>query len=148
MKKATLALMLVLLILMAAVVAGLLLVDLAETEKAVGKLYTFPVSVANGTYVVTVRTNWTSEPKVYLPEFDSKYFSVDFMGSERVTVFFNVTFPADLIWGNISLVWKYYTLSADRYTLSNNGTHYSVYFTFNHTAFIEHFDVRGTEGAW
>ena len=75
-------------------------------------------------------------------------FAVDFIGPNRETVGFNITVPTDLIWGNISLVWKYYEQNADRYTLSNNGTHNSVQMTFNHTATVEHFEIRGTEGVW
>jgi hypothetical protein len=63
-------------------------------------------------------------------------------------VFFNITIPTDLIWGNISVIWKYYEQSADRYTLSYNSTHFSVQMTLNHTATIEHFEIRGTKGAW
>jgi hypothetical protein len=148
MKRTALAATLAVLILVTAIVAGILLVSLTKDEEAAAKLYTYPVSVGEKTYIITVRTNWTSEPKVYLPEFDSKYVSVDFMGSERATVFFNITIPADLIWGEISVIWKYYEQSADRYTISNNGTHYSVQMTFNHTATVEHFEIHGTEGAW
>ncbi len=148
MKRTALALTLILLILITAIVAGILLVDLAGDKEAEIKLYTYPVSVGEKTYIITVRTNWTSAPEVYLPEFSSKYVSVDFRGPNRETVGFNITVPTDLIWGNISLVWKYYEQNADRYTLSNNGTHNSVQMTFNHTATVEHFEIRGTEGAW
>jgi hypothetical protein len=147
MKRTALVLTLVLLILFS-IVAGILLVDLAEDEEAVGKLYTFSVSVGEKTYIITVRTNWTSAPEVYLPEFPSKYVSVDFRGSLRATVFFNITIPADLIWGEISVIWKYYKQSDDRYTMSNNGTHHSVQMTFYHSAVVEHFEIRGTEGVW
>ena len=147
MKRTALVLTLVLLILFS-IVAGILLVNLAKNEEAAGKLYTFPVSVGEKTYIITVRTNWTSAPEVYLPEFPSKYVSVDFRGSLRATVFFNITIPADLIWGEISVIWKYYKQSDDRYTISNNGTHYSVQMTFYHTAVVEHFEIRGTEGVW
>jgi hypothetical protein len=101
MKRTALVLTLVLLILITAIVAGILLVNLAKDEEAVGKLYTYPVSVGEKTYLITVRTNWTSAPEVYLPEFNSKYVSVDFRGPDRATVFFNITIPADLIWGEI-----------------------------------------------
>ena len=97
------------------------MVDLAEDKEAVGKVYIYPVSVEGKTYVITVSTNWSnnwsSAPEVYLPELDLKYVSVDFRGSLGATVFFNVTIPADLIWGKVSVVWKYYKQSADRYIL-------------------------------
>jgi hypothetical protein len=133
-------------------VAGILLFNFAGDQEAISKLYTYPVSVGEETHIITVRTNWTSEPKVYLSNSSLtdplKYVSVDFMGSSRETVFFNITIPTDLFWGNISLVWKYYEQNPDRYTLSNNGTHNSVEVTFTHIATIEYFEIRGTEGAW
>jgi hypothetical protein len=146
MKRTRLTLTLVVVILITALLAGILWVDLAGEEKAVSKLYTYPVLVGEKTYIITVSTNWTSAPKVYLPEQDSKYVSCDFIGPYRETVGFNITVPTDLIWGNISLVWKYYEQNADRYTLSNNGTHNSLQMTFYHTATVEHFEIRGTEG--
>ena len=148
MNKIILALVLVLIILFSIIAAGILLFDLGEAEEEGVKLYTYSLSLGEKTYVVTVRTNWTSAPEVYLPEIDHNYVSVDFRGPLRAAVFFNVTVPADLIWGNISVVWKYYEQSADRYTLSYNGTDYSVSMTFYHTATVEHFEIRGTEGAW
>ena len=148
MTRTALVLTLVLLILITAIVAEILLVNLVKDEEAVSNLYTYPISVGEKTYVITVRTNWTYAPEVYSPEFDSKYVSVDFRGSERATVFFNITIPADLVWGEISVIWKYYKQSDDRYTISNNGTHHSLQMTFYHTATIEHFEIRGTEGAW
>jgi hypothetical protein len=79
---------------------------------------------------------------------DLKYVSVDFFGSYEKTVFFKITIPTDLLWGNISLIWKYYVQLPDRYVLSNDGTHNSVQMTFNHIAADEHFEIHGTEGAW
>jgi hypothetical protein len=148
MKRTAIALTFVVLILITSIVVGILLVDLTGNKEAVSKSYTYPVSVGEKTYIITVSTNWTSAPKVYLPEFDSKYVCCDFIGPNRETVGFNITVPTDLIWGNISLIWKYYEQHAERYTLSNNGTHNSVQMTFNHTATVEHFEIRGTEGAW
>jgi hypothetical protein len=71
--------------------------------------------------------------------------TVDFRG-DKENAFCNITIPTDLIWGEISVIDKYYKMSADQYTLSNNGTHNSVYFTFNHPALVKHFEVKGTEG--
>ena len=73
MKRTVLALTLAVLILITSIVAGILLVDLTGDKEAVSKLYTYPVSVGEKTYIVTVSTNWTSAPKVYLPEIASKY---------------------------------------------------------------------------
>jgi len=141
-----LALTLVVLILFSIIIAGVLLFDLEGGKSEGVRLYTYPVSVAEKTYILAVRTNWTSAPEVYLPEFASNYVSVDFRGSLRATVFFNVTVPADLIWGEISVVWKYYEQSDDGYTLFYNVSHYTVEMNFYHTALVEHFEIRGTEG--
>jgi hypothetical protein len=146
MKRKEFALTLVVVMLITALLAGFLWVDLAGEKKASSKLYTYPVSVGEKTYIVTVRTNWTSAPKVYLPEIESKYVNCDFIGPNRQTVSFNITVPTDLIGGTISLIWKYYEQNADRYILSNNGTHNSLQMTFYHTATVEHFEIHGTEG--
>ncbi len=114
MKKTALAAAFVVLIIVIAIVGGILWSSLAGNDAPAGKLYTYPVSVGDETYLITVRTNWTSAPEVYLPEIALKYVSVDFRGPDRVPVFFNVTVPADLIWGDISVVWKYYEQSPDR----------------------------------
>jgi hypothetical protein len=148
MKRKAMALTLTVLILITSIVAGILLVNLTGDNEAVSNVYTYPISVGEKTYIITVSTNWTSAPKVYLPEIASKYVCCDFIGSNRETVGFDITVPTDLIWGNISLVWKYYEQDVDRYTLSNNGTHNSVQMTFYHTATVEHFEIFGTEGVW
>jgi len=84
-------------ILVLIIVAASLFFDLEQGKSEETKLYTYPISVAEETYVVTASTNWTSAPEVYLPEIASNYVSVDFRGPMRATVFFNITVPADLI---------------------------------------------------
>ena len=64
----------------------------------------------------------------------------------RTTVYFKITVPADLIWGEISVACKYYEQSDDSYSLFYNGTPYTVWMTFYHTAVDEHFEIRATEG--
>lgn len=145
MKRALLALTLVAIILVT-IVTGILLVDWKGAEE--GKLYTYPLSVGEETYIVTVRSNYSSAPEVSYSSYPllSNYFvSVDFRGDPENS-FCNVTIPTDLIWGEISVIDKYYIMSVDRYTVSNNGTHNSVYFPFNHPALVKHFEIRGTEG--
>ena len=146
MKRKALALTLMVVILIIALLAGFLWVDLTGRKEATSKLYTYPVSVEEKTYIITVNTNWTSDPKVYLPDQESKYVNCDFIGSTRETVTFNITIPTELIGGNISLIWKYYEQNPNRYTLSNNGTYNSLQMTFYHTATVEHFEIHGTEG--
>jgi hypothetical protein len=149
MKRSRLILTLTGVIVIALLIAVVLAVNLPMPHETGSNLYVCPISIGEKTYIVTVATDWPYEPKVYLPEFDQlKYFSVDFIGPDRKQCYFNITYPDDLIWGDFTLIWKYYEQNSDRYTLSGNGTHHSVYMAFNHTATIEHFEIRGTEAAW
>ena len=142
MKRTALAIIAVSLILVL-IVVGIMLIDWEGAEKE-GKLYTYPLWVEDETYVVTVRTNWTSAPEV-------SYFgllkSVDlnFRGT-RGTVFCNITIPTDLIWGEISVYLKGYKQSEDQYDISSNSTHHSVQMKFHHIATVVIVSIRGTEG--
>ncbi len=116
-------------------------------------LYTYPIGVPSGkTFIVTVETNRTPGPKVELPQFDTnKYVIVYFWDGNITNMYFNVTIPTSLLWGNISLVWKYYLQNPDRYTLSNNETHNSVYMAFQYSPYFSGrgwFQIGGTEAAW
>jgi len=132
------------------------LANSAGEKEAASNLYTYPISPYHGNgkiYIVTVETNWTSQPRVSLPnEFDTlKYVSVVFAGWSRETVFFNVTIPTDLLCGNISLLRKYYEQPPDVYTLSNNGTHNSIGMTCVFTPYFSgtgYFAILGTKAAW
>ena len=63
------------------------------------------------------------------------------------TAFCNVTIPNDLIWGKLSLVFKYYEMDENYYTKTSNSTHTSFYFEYYQIALIKHFELKGTEGA-
>ncbi len=135
--------------------AGILWAYLSGNQNPPGKLYSYSVLAGEKNYPMTVETNWGTSPVVSLSNTslsDEHFVSLDFFnGTSKKTVAFNITIPTDLLWGNISLVWKYYVQSPDRYTLSNNGTHFSVQMTFDYQPFfsgIGHFEVRGTGGAW
>jgi len=128
------------------ILTGILLTDLWDYEASAGKLYTFPLSVRDKTYVVTVGSNYSSAPKVYLPQVPDNLVSVDFIGDPE-NAFCNITLPTDLISGNLTVIAKYYEMSEDSYTKSSNSTHNSFYFIFNQIALIKHFEIRGTEGA-
>lgn len=143
MKRIALTLALVLLILFS-IVAAILLFDLAEDEVEEGKLYTFPILVGEKTYTVSVRSNYSSAPEVSYFGL-GKSVSIDFRG-ERENAFCNVTIPVDLIWGELSVIDKYYEMSDDDYSKVSNATHHFIHFMFNHTALVKHFEVRGTEG--
>ena len=133
---------------------GILLAGFAWSQESQSELYSYPFSVGGKTYTLAVATNWGAAPRVSLSNTslsDEHYVSLDFFGSSKQTVTYNITIPTDLLWGNISLVWKYYLQSPDRYTLSNNGTHNSVQMTFGYQPYFSgmgHFEIWGTEGAW
>ena len=132
------------LILFSIIVAGSLLVDWSENEAEEVKLYNFPISVGEKTYTISVRSNYSVSEARYIGIL--KYVSVDFRGSSRETVFCDITVPADLIWGELSVYKQGYKQGDDSYIMSNNGTHHSVQLTFNHVATVEVISIRGTEG--
>jgi hypothetical protein len=139
------ALLPVVVVILLSVVIGILLIDFAGNETASGKLYTYPVSVGKKTYVVSVLSNYSSAPEVSYSE-KSKAVLVDFRG-DKENSFCNITIPTDLIWGELSVIDKYYIMSEEHYTKSYNGTHNSIYFAFNHPALVKHFEVKGTQAA-
>lgn len=143
MNKIILALVLAL-VLVFTFVAVVVLFDLPIEKVEEGKLYTFPLLVGEITYTVNVRSNYSSAPDVSYFGLD-KSVLVDFRGDQE-NAFCNITIPIDLIWGELSVIDKYYFMSADRYIQSKNNTHNSIYFTFNNSALVKHFEVRGSEG--
>ena len=139
----------------ASLTTGVIWVDSQENQDPPCTLYTYPVSVAEKTYSITVETNWGTAPRISLSNTslsEEHYVSLDFFdGSSKKSVYYNITIPIGLLWGNISLIWKYYVQSTDRYTLSNNGTCNSVQMTFEYEPYFSgmgHFEVHGTEGIW
>jgi|WetSurMetagenome_2_1015567.scaffolds.fasta_scaffold18273_5 hypothetical protein len=119
-------------------------------------LFTYPLSTGEKTFIVTVETNWNAEraPSVTLLNVtDETRHSIElyFLGGSKKTISYNITIPTNLLWGNISLVWKYYLQDPNRYNLSNNGTHNSLQMTFKYEPFFSgmgYFEILGTEGAW
>jgi hypothetical protein len=149
MNKRVIALALVLVILSSIIAGGILYVHLVGNKASAAKLYTFPLSVGDKTYVVTVRSNYSAPPEVYLPEVPDNYVEFDFRGPPEDT-FCNITIPNNLIWGDLTVIDKYYVMDEANYIQTSNSTHTSIYFTFNHTthnALTKHFEIRGTEGA-
>ena len=136
--------------------AGILYAYLEVDREEETNLFTYPLSVRDKTFIVTVETNWNAErmPSVTLLNVsDVTRHSVElyFLGGSKKTISYNITIPTDLLWGNISLVQKYYLQNPDRYNLSNNGTHNSLQMTFEyepHFSGIGYFEIIGTEGAW
>ena len=127
--------------------------DIPET-----KFYTFPFSVADNTYIVTVETNWTSAhaPNVsLLNSSDTNQYDVElyFNGITEKnatweTVTYKITFPNDLVEGDISLIHKYYLVDPSKYSLSSNSTHTSLQMTFEYSPFFSgsgYFMIKGTE---
>jgi len=149
MNKRIIALAVILLVLFSIIAGGILLVHLGGNEASAGKLYTFPLSVGEKTYTVTVRSNYSSTPEVYLPEIPANMVQVDFRGSPEDS-FCNITIPNNLIWGELTVIDKYYVMDKANYIQTSNSTDTSIYFTFNHIthiALVKHFEIRGTEGA-
>jgi hypothetical protein len=110
------------------------------------KFYMFPLSLANNTYIVTVGSNYTAPPEVDYSELGNvKIVSIDFIGESENT-FCNVTFPNNLIWGELSVISKYYEMDEAYYSKLSNSTHTSIYFEFDQIALIKHFEIRATEG--
>ena len=129
--------------------AGTLLASLGASTP---NLFTYPLSVEDKNYVITVETNWNAEiaPTVSLLNY-SYGIELYFRGGTEKTISYIITIPTDLLWGNISLVWKYYLQDPDRYTLSSNSTHNSLQMTFDYSPFFSgsgYFEIKGTEGAW
>ncbi len=156
MKKAVYALALILILVITAVAAGILLTCLEVNQEEETNLFTYPLSVGNKTFIITVETNWDAEraPSVTLLNVtDINRHSVElyFLGGSKKTISYNITIPTDLLWGDISLIKKYYLQDPDRYTLSNNCTHNSLQMTFEYVppfSGIGYFEILGTKGAW
>lgn len=147
MKKSFPIVFLAILLISALIVVGGILTNPIEEDESEGNLYNFPLSVADNTYVVSVRSNSTSVPTVSYSGMDVlKIVTISFIGDPE-TAFCNVTVPNDLIWGKLSLVFKYYEMDENYYTKTSNSTHTSFYFEYYQIALIKHFELRGTEGA-
>jgi hypothetical protein len=117
-------------------------------------LYTYPLSVKDKTYIVTVETNWTAQkpPEVSLTKSSLTPYGLIlyFLGGSKETITYNVKIPTDLISGDISLIWKYYVQNPDRYVSINNGTTNSLQMTFNYDPYVSgigYFEILGTSGA-
>lgn len=147
MNRRLLALAVVLLVSFSIIAGGIIFIHLGENEASAGKLYTFPLSVGEKTYTVTVRSNCSSPPEVSLPELPfANFVSVDFVGDPE-NAFCNITIPNDLIWGELTVIAKIYVMDEANYIQSSNSTDNSIYFTFDQNARVKHFEIWGTEGA-
>jgi len=134
------------LLISALIVVGGTSINPTEDDGLDGNVYTFPLSVADNIYVVTVRSNSTAAPTVSYSGIDVlKIVTISLMGDTE-TAFCNVTIPNDLIWGELSLVFKYYEMDEAYYTRTSNSTHTSFYFEYYQIVLIKHFELRGTEG--
>jgi hypothetical protein len=148
MNKRVIVLAVVFLVLFSIIVGGVLFVHLGGIEASAGKLYTYPLSVGEKSYIVTIRSNYSSAPTVNLPQVPDNYVEFDFRGPPEDT-FCNITIPNDLIWGELTVIDKYYVMDRANYIQTTNSTDTSIYFTFTHithNALDKHFEIRGTEG--
>ena len=134
---------------------GILWANIPSGQEEIN-LFTYPLSVGNKTYIATVETNWTEEqaPSVNLLNSSNNRYPMELIflgGTVEKTISYNITIPTDLLWGNISLIRKYYLVNPDYYTLINNGTHNSLQMTFDYQPFFSgngYFEILGTKGAW
>jgi hypothetical protein len=148
MNRRVILLAIVLLVVFSIIVGGILWIHLGGNEASAGKLYTYPLSVGEKTYIVTIRSNYSSAPTVNLPQVPDNYIEFDFRGSPEDS-FCNITIPNDLIWGELTVIDKYYVMDKANYIQTSNSTNTSIYFTFSHITHIaldKHFEIRGTEG--
>jgi hypothetical protein len=156
MKKAAYVIALVLILAIMTVAVGILVMRLEVNREEKNNLFTYPLSVGNKTFIITVKTNWDAERKpsiTLLNVTDINRHSIElyFLGGIKKNISYNITIPTDLLWGEISLVWKYYLQDPDSYTLSNNCTHNTLQKTFEYDPFFSgsgYFEILGTEGAW
>jgi hypothetical protein len=123
-----------------------------ENSKNETNLFTYPISVGDKTYSITLEADWNKEnpPTVHLSNLTKHAVQLHFLGDTKKTVAYKITIPTELIDGNISLIWKYYQQNPDRYTLSSNSTHNSLQMTFDydpHFSGMGYFEILGTEGA-
>jgi hypothetical protein len=144
--KRTKTIAIVFLMLFLIVASGIIFVHFVGNETSAGKLYMFPLSVGEKIYIVTIKSNYSSAPEIYLPEIPTNMVEFDFRGPPE-NAFCNITIPKDLIWGELTVINKYYVMDESRYILTSNSTDNSIYFTFDHIALVKHFEVRGSEGA-
>jgi len=141
------------------VVAGVA-INPTEDDVPDSNFYTFPLSVADNTYIVTVEANWTRDhpPAVFLvnssipdkPAIELYFWGTTEKNATWETVTYNITFPTDLLWGDISVIHKYYRVDPTKYSLSSNSTHTSLQMTFEYSPFFSgsgYFMIEGTEGA-
>ena len=119
-----------------------------DDEGSTDKLYTFPLSVGEKTYIITIGSNYSSAPTVHLPQVPDNLVEFAFLGPPEDS-FCNITIPNDLIWGELTVIDKYYVMDKANYIQTSNSTDTSIYFTFSHSTHIaldKHFEIRGTEG--
>ncbi len=119
-------------------------------------LFTYPLLIGNKTYTVTVLTNWNQEraPSVALLNSSKNHYPLELYflgGTQEKNISYTINIPTDLLWGNISLIRKYYTVNPDDYVLRNNGTHSCLQMTYEYRPFFSgngYFEIIGTQGAW
>ena len=107
------------LVIVISLAAGILLASLEVGREEETNLFTYPLLVGNKTFIVTVETNWDAEraPSVSLLNVSGvnrHAVRLYFLGGNKKTISYNITIPTDLLWGDISLVKKYYLQSPDR----------------------------------
>jgi len=104
--------------------------------------FTFLVSVGEKTYEVSAKSNSSMSELSFVEDWKEVRFIID--GESGTTGFCNITIPADLIWGELSVYKDDYLITKDvDYTQSNNGTHHFLQITYNHSTNV--IGIRGTK---
>jgi hypothetical protein len=125
---------------------------LPQTPQEATNRFTYPISVDNKTYTVTLEANWDAQtPTVALTNSSDRHaLELYFLGGTKKTVTYTIIIPTGLIGGNISLIKKYYLQSPDSYILRNDGAYNSLKMTFDYDpnfSGIGYFEIIGTQGA-
>jgi len=147
-KRKTSGIIVIVLMLVAVTITGTLLIW--HNHQCI-TLFSYPISVDDKTFTVTLEANWEKEnpPKVSLIN-ASAGLAVElyFRGGDKKSLTYDITIPTGLVAGNVSVIWKYYLQNPDRYVLSNNGTHNSLQMTFDYDpnfSGIGYFEIMGTK---
>jgi hypothetical protein len=140
-------------ILLATIIStGIILGNMGTSQEDKSNRFTYSISAGNKTYSVVVEANWDTDnpPTVTLSNGTRHAIELYFLGGTKKIITYNISFPEELIGGNISLVWKYYLQNPDRYILSSNGTYNVLGMTFDYDSNFSgmgYFEILGTEGA-
>jgi parallel beta-helix repeat protein len=116
-----------------------------------GNIDNYPLISQNGTITrdfapfqkeVTITSNSTVQAFTF--DDTAKTVSFNVTGTSGTLGYCNITFPADLLWGTITVTRDGILLAeGNDYTMANNGTHYTFSFSYMHSTHT--ISITGTE---